>query len=296
MLHRIGLEERNNGIVALMAIEARTSCRLAAALAAAVMAILPAQEPRSQPAYTYEVASIHPAAPGQMNSGFSPGAQGGMRARNVTAVQALTFAYSIQDYQLVGAPGWADRERFEISFTPDRSEIIPGRETPRLAMEGWLERQRQRLQAVLRDRFSLVLREESRELPIYVLTVGKNGQKLATPAHPERTQSMNINSGQQIIATTATTKSLAQALSMILGRPVQDETGLDGAYDFKMDWARDSAMPVRPAGPDEGATAGDPVRPSIFTAITEQLGLRLESRKGPVPVFVIEKIDRPSEN
>ncbi len=280
-----------------MAIGNRACSWLAAALAAAVPVILPAQEPRSQAAYTYEVASIHPAAPGQMNSGFSPGAQGGMRARNVTAVQALTFAYSIQDYQLVGAPGWADRERFEISFTPDRSEIIPGRETPRPAMDGWLERQRQRLQAVLRDRFSVALREETRELPIYVLTVAKNGHKLVSPAHPERTQSMNINGGQQIVATTATMKSLAQALSMVLGRPVHDDTGLDGAYDFRMDWARDSTtMPGRPTSPEEAATAAEPVRPSIFTAITEQLGLRLDSRKGPVPVFVIEKIERPSEN
>src|SRR5262249_23676068 len=142
----------------------------------------------SQTAYKYEVVSIHNAAPDQVNSGFSPGAQGGLRARNVTALDVLTFAYGVRDYQFVGIPGWAKTERFEISFTPDQSEIVPGRETPRAAMDGWLFRQRQRMQAVLRDRFSLALREETRELPTYVLTVAKNGHKLSAPEHPERSQ------------------------------------------------------------------------------------------------------------
>jgi len=233
-----------------------------------------------------------------MNSGFSPGAQGGMKARNVTAIQVLAFAYGVQDYQLIGAPGWAQSERFEISFTPDRSEIVPGRETGRTAMDGWLMRQRQRMQAVLRDRFSLALRTETIELPIYVLTVAKNGHKLTAPAYPERSQTMNINSGQQIVGTTATMKALAESLAMLLGRPVHDETGLDGVYDFKVDCAPDSTMPLSGAvaGSEQPAATGDPGRASIFTVLTEKLGLRLESKKGPVPVLVIEKIERPSEN
>jgi uncharacterized protein (TIGR03435 family) len=267
---------------------ARVWHRLTAASAATafVIVMLPAQEHPAQPAYGYEAVSIHLAAPGQMNSGFNPGPQGGMRGRNVTAMQVMTFAYSVQAQQIVGAPGWADSERFEISFTPDRSEIVPDRETARPVMDGWLARQRQRFQAVLRDRFGLVLREETREMPIYVLTVAKNGPKLTAPAHPERTQTMNINNGRQILGTTAPMKSLAEGLFMVLGRLVRDETGLDGAYDFRLDWT-----------PDPGpASAADSGGPSIFTALTEQLGLRLESRKGPVPVFMIEKIERPSEN
>jgi len=84
---------------------------------------------------------------------------------------------------------------------------------------------------------------------------------------------------------------------MVLGHPVRDETGLDGAYDFKMDFAPDSTMPLtRAPAPDEPPAAADPTHPSIFTAITEQLGLRLESKKGPVPVYVVERVERPSEN
>jgi uncharacterized protein (TIGR03435 family) len=264
---------------------------------AVAIAILATTPLRSQPAYQYEVVSIHRAAPDQNSSGFSEGPQGGMRARNVTAQETLAFAYAVQDYQLAGIPAWGKTERFEISFTPDRSEIVPGRETPRAAFEGWLDRQRQRMKAVLRDRFNLTVHEETRELPTYVLTVAKGGPKLSASAHPERTQSMNINRGRQIVATTAPMKSLAEALGMLLGRPVRDETGLDGAYDFRVDFAPDPTLPL--SGPGSGvppASSEDAGQPSIFTALTEKLGLRLDSRKGPVTVYVIDRIERPSEN
>ncbi len=208
------------------------------------------------------------------------------------------FAYGVQDYQILDAPGWTHTERFEISLTPDRPEIALVPETPRTEREGWLARQRQRMQAVLHDRFSLAVRTETRELPMYFLTVAKNGHKLKAPAHPERSPSMNFNGEGQIYGRTAPMKSLAEMLSFVLDHPVRDETGLDGAYDFEMDFAPDSARPLPDwiAGPDQPAPTADPTHPSIFTAITEQLGLRLEPRKGPVPVFVIEKIERPSEN
>jgi len=262
-------------------------------LTGAAMVVFAPRELSSQAPYKYEVVSIHLAEPGQMNSGFSPGPQGGMRARNVTALQTMAFAYSLQDYQIVGVPAWAKSERFEISFTADRSEIVPGRETPRAVMDGWLERQRQRMRAVLHDRFTLESHTETRELPMYVLTAAKGGHKLQAPAHPERTQTMNINNGQHLIATTAPVKALTDALSMILSHPVRDETGVQGTFDFKMDWSPDPAIQAtRAAGaPEDAADRG-----SIFTALTEQLGLRLESKKGPSPVLVIDKLERPSEN
>jgi uncharacterized protein (TIGR03435 family) len=232
-----------------------------------------------------------------MNSGFSPGAQGGMKARNDTAMQLLAFAYNARDYQFVGAPGWARSERFDVNFTPDQPEITPGSGTSRAAMDAWLNRQRQRLQAVLRDRFGLVLRAETKELPLYALTVAKGGHKLSPPADPTKGQSLNINNGRQIAGRSATVGALVDGLSMVLGRFVRNDTGLDGAYDYKVDWAPDSTSPLPgPGARPAEAVAGDTGRASIFTALTEQLGLRLESRKGPVPVFVIAQIERPSEN
>ncbi len=253
-------------------------------------AAAPAQTP-PPPSYGYEVVTIHKAVSGQMNSGFGPGAQGGLRARNDSVMQLLTFAYDAREYQFVDAPDWTQTERFEIELTPDKSEIVVGRDTTVAEFDGWLHRNRQRMQAVLRDRFSLVLRAETREHPLYALTVVKGGPKLATPADPKHGVSFNMNNGRQITARTASIEMLARSLAQLLGRYVRDETGLDGTYDFTLEFEPVNAAP--PVGP---GASNEPARPSIFTALTEQLGLRLESKKGPVPVFVIENIEKPGEN
>jgi uncharacterized protein (TIGR03435 family) len=252
-------------------------------------------QPAPNPAYTYDVVSIHKADPAERNSGFSPGPQSGLHARNDTAMQLLTFAFEAREYQFVGVPGWAKTDRFEIDLTPDRSEAPLPDHANQAELDGWLIRNRQRLQAVLRDRFGLVVRRETREMPLYALTVSKGGHKLSAPADTDRGVSLNINGGQQIVARSSTMKQLADSLAMLMGRFVRDETGLDGSFDFKMDFSRDSTgADVVPRA--DAATAGDRVRPSIFAALTEQLGLRLEAKKGPVPILVVEKLDRPTEN
>jgi len=252
-------------------------------------------QPAPNPAYTYDVVSIHQADPAERNSGFNPGPQGGLYARNDTAMQLLTFAFEARDYELVGVPGWAKTDRFEIHLTPDRSEApLPDRAN-QAELNGWLIRNRQRLQAVLRDRFGLVVHRETREMPLYALTVSKGGHKLSAPADTGRGVSFDINGGQQIVARSSTMKQLADSLAMLLGRFVRDETGLDGTFDFKMDFSRDSTgADVVP--PSDAAPSGDSGRPSIFTALTEQLGLRLEAKKGPVPILVVEKLDHPTGN
>ncbi len=161
-------------------------------LAGAAIACFAPRELCSQTSYRYDVVSIHKAEPGQANSGFSPGPQGGMRARNVTSLQVIGFSYHVADFQIEGAPAWAKSERFEISFTPDRSEEMPNQGS----VESWLERHRQRMQAVLKDRFAFAQHTENRELPCYVLTAAKGGHKLTAAAHPENRQTMNINKGE----------------------------------------------------------------------------------------------------
>ena len=256
-------------------------------LAAAAMA-----QPPQPASYGYEVVTIHKAAPGQMNSGFSPGPHGGLHARNDSVMQLLAFAYDAREYQFVGVPDWARAERYEIQLTPEKSETAVGSEPSTAAeLDGWLYRNRRRLQAVLRDRFGLLLHDETRESPLYALIVAKGGHKLAAPADPKRGVSFNINNGRQITAQSASMDMLARSLAQLLGRYVRNETALDGTFDFKMEFEPVNAAP--PSGPE---AANEPARASIFTAITEQLGLRLESKKGPVPVFVIDKIERPGEN
>jgi uncharacterized protein (TIGR03435 family) len=211
--------------------------------------------------------------------------------RNITVMNMLTFAYDVRTYQLAGAPGWVQSDRFDVNFTPDKAEITPAPGLGRQQLEGWMNRNRQRLQAVLRDRFALVVRAETHELPIYALVIAKNGPKLSRAADPKATH-MAVTRGK-LDGSAVYLKMLTDSLSALLGRYVANETRLDGPYDFKLEWTPDSPVqPPQPGLPAEAADAGT----SIFTALTEQLGLKLESKKGPVPVFVIERITKPTEN
>ncbi|HEX3878250.1 MAG TPA: M56 family metallopeptidase [Bryobacteraceae bacterium] len=268
---------------------------LAAAGTAAIcvplaIGIMRAQTLPPAPAYTYDAVSIHRSNPDEHGSRIGPGPQGGMRTQNTTTMMLLTFAYGVRDYQISGAPGWVSSDHFDITFTPDKPEATPKQGIPLKELDAFMSRNRQRTQAVLRDRFGLILRAETHELPIYALTVAKGGPKLTPQEDPKRGPSLQ-GSKTRITGVGATIAILAGHLSVVLGRPVKDETGLDGRYDFKLEWTPDSPEEPSPEAPIT-AEAG----PSIFTAITEQLGLRLESKKGPVPVYVIEKIDKPSEN
>jgi bla regulator protein blaR1 len=250
--------------------------------------IVRAQSLPPAPAYTYEVVSIHPSKPGQGRTYFR-----GYRTENATAMQLLTFAYQVHEYQITGAPRWATSDRFDVNFTPDRKEANPGPGMAMVQAGAWMDRNRQRMQAVLRDRFGLVLRAETHELPVYALVLAKGGPKLSPPSDlpgPVFGFSGGV-SGPRITARNATIKMLTNSLSQQLDRTVIDDTGLSGQYDFTLEWTPDP--PVLTSS-NEHAVA--PSGPSIFTALTEQLGLRLESRKGPVPVYVIEKIERPGEN
>jgi len=251
--------------------------------------ILRAQTLPPPPAYTYDVVSIRPADPNFQGSRIGPGPQGGMRAQNNTILQLLTFAYGVPEYQISGVPGWAKTDRYDVSFTPDKAEPAVGPGINREVAEGVFSRHRQRLQAVLRDRLGLVMRAEVKESPIYALVIAKGGHKLVTAADPNRPH-MSAREGQ-ITGTGVYIKMLTDTLSRIVGRPINNETGLDGPFDLKLEWAWQGIT-----SPEANPSPGDDVGPSLVTALTEQLGLRLESKKGPVPVFVIEKISKPTEN
>jgi uncharacterized protein (TIGR03435 family) len=255
---------------------------LAVAAVAAVslpfaLGVLRAQTLPPAPTLTYDAVSIHKTASGTTSIRFSPGPQGGMRTLNTSAVKLIAWAYQVEEYQILDAPGWASSQGYDVTFTPDKSEAAFGDSPTLKQLEGWQQHTAQRTQAVLRDRFGLVLRSETRELPIFNLTQAKGGPKLAP--HPgEGGVSLGSN-GHQITGNGVTIGMSAVHLSALLGRPVRDETHINGEFDFKVT-------------PDSDG----PMSESLFTALPEQLGLRLESAKGPVQVYVVEKIERPGEN
>ena len=244
------------------------------------LGILRAQTLPPEPTLGYDAVSIHRSAPGGGNHLIGPGPQGGLRVANVPVTALIATAYHVQNYQILGAPGWAADQGFDIVFTPDKTEARPTDSSGLKAIQGFMDRNAIRLQAVLRDRFGLVLRSEMREMPVYRLVEAKGGAKL-TPHDTStgKTFPSLASNGRQITASDVTVAMLAQQLSMLLERPVQDETHIEGQFDFKLSPESDG-----------------PMSESLFTALPDQLGLKLEPAKGPVQVYVVEKLSPPTEN
>jgi len=165
------------------------------------------------------------------------------------------------------------------------------------------------LQSALEERFQLRVRHESREISVYVLVVAKGGPKLTPttlppfdPDHPSDPEIRRPNAPEygQFIATGAPIASILGTVSRELGgQIVLDQTGLKGEYDFTLKWTPGAGLPA--SSPDTGQDSGtaplpDPSGTSIFTALQEQLGLKLETKKAPVDVLVIAHVERPSPN
>ena len=223
----------------------------------------------------FEVASVKPTATqGSFTIDFPAG--GGFSVRNLTVQILLQTAYALQDYQISGGPSWMTSAGFDIQARAAAGAGAPSR-----------EQVLQMIQALLADRFHLALHRETRQLPMYALVVGKSGPKLqAADGSVGGTKTML---GQMIVKKMSMT-TLGNILAFDLKRPVRDETGLQGEFAFTLEWT--------PGLGESGAAsdAGPSSRPSLFAAVQEQLGLKLESTKGPVEVFVIDHVEKPSED
>ena len=256
----------------------------------------PSGNAQSPEKLAFEVASVKrfdPASEGRgpipLAPGVTPG--GGIRS-SVSIFNLICWAYRIDGAQLSGGPSWVRSDRYAIQAKPAKFE---GPEDPAEPISEQLaNRTRERVKALLADRFHLEVRSETKEAQVYVLSVAKGGHKL-TPA-PEGRGGVSRGSGVIESVLGAPVSFLASILRLELGRPVLDETGIDGRFKFKLEF-RSEAVDVKRAL----ALAGEPItdddpRPSISTAIKEQLGLELQSKKGPVTTFVIEGVERPTEN
>jgi uncharacterized protein (TIGR03435 family) len=262
----------------------------------------------AQPApLTFEVASIKPAAPaggGPVPMGVQLMPGGGLRASNVTLRLLLTLAYDVRDFQISGGPPWLNTQLYDIQA---RSGSVPDTPAEPDAMRNltdeqrktFQEQMRQRLRALLADRFQLVVHRETKDQLVYTLQVAKGGPKFqeAKSAGPNAGR-MRMGRGELTGEATGM-DFIAQVLSNQVRRPVLDKTGLTGKYDIHLTWTPDGPQgflggPV-PAGV-EPPPPPDPNGPTIFTALQEQLGLKLESDKGPVEQIVIDRVEKASEN
>jgi uncharacterized protein (TIGR03435 family) len=240
------------------------------------MASAQSQAPFFNPGPTFEVASIKPNQTGERPS-MTASTGGMLRATNETLKYLIEWAYNVQDYQISGGPKWIDSAGYDIVAKPEHA-YTPSQET--------IGYGRQLVQSLLEDRFKLTLRRTTKELPVYALVPGKDGPKLSGREKPANPTDARMSGGRGLmVGQRVMMWLLVQSLSSVVGRPVADETGLKQYYDFRLEWT-----------PDEPTGALGDGRPSIFTALQEQLGLKLEARKGPVEVLVIDHVESPSEN
>ncbi len=233
----------------------------------------------------FEVASIKPSQSAGPRSGIH-NQPGRFESVNTTLATLIQYALPAQDFQVVGGPGWIRDARFDIVASTGQSDSDVKNQAERIA------RIRARLRHLLEDRFQLQLREEQREMPVYALEVEKGGVRMKA-AEPLGNVNQNGGAaGSTLSGKGMTMPRLADILSGITNRPVNDETGLDGAYDLELQYSLEMAAPEAGAPAKDSSTA----YPSLFTAVKEQLGLRLTGRKGTAPVWVVVRAERPGEN
>jgi uncharacterized protein (TIGR03435 family) len=260
------------------------------------------------PEFRYETASIKPTKsdPGSHHTRMTDDEY---VASNVSLINLIRAAYGIvegpdvTDGRVSGAPTWALMEGFDVEAKMESSVADA---LKKLSREQRLLARQQMLQALLAERFGLRAHAENRELPVYILSVAKNGPKLheANPGDTYDT-AYKLPNGQpagagfhsdeegKVTGQGVTTSGLVVWLSRQVGRTVVDKTGLTDKYDFTLTWTRDDLRGE--SGPDSAAPP-DSSGPSIFMALQQQLGLKLESGKGPVKVVVVDHADRPSLN
>jgi uncharacterized protein (TIGR03435 family) len=235
-------------------------------------------------AQNFEVAVIKPSQPasgGRQFTGFQTPGGGRLNTINTPLRMLITFAYNLKDYQLSGGPGWANSEPYDI--------------TAKAAGNATIDQLRIMVQALLKDRFKLVIRHETKDAPIYELVVAKGGSKIQEDTVSARS-TMGMTGPGKFTAQKASLAMFAQLLGTLTGRPVVDKTGLASTYTFKLDWTPEVGEGGPRAPGAQEVAPPDPSGASLFTALQEQLGLRLQSAKGPVENLVIEAAEKPSEN
>ena len=241
-------------------------------------------KPMTDAGAVFDVATIKPSIPDRPGKLFT------VKGRQVLTINTsvndlLNFAYELHARQIVGGPSWLESDKYDVTGQP------VGQGLPSLSQMRLMIRQ------MMTDRFKLAFHREQRELNVYAITVANGGPKMTkNDSNPNGLPGLLFRGLGVLPGTNATVADLAGVMqSAVLDRPVLDKTGLQGRWDFTLQWTPDetqfSQMGVRVPPPSPDATA-----PVLFTAFQEQLGLKLESTKAPVDVLVIDRIERPSEN
>jgi uncharacterized protein (TIGR03435 family) len=234
----------------------------------------------------FEVASIKPSPEGGRGGGIRP-AQGGERyiATGMPLRTLMMVAYRIKPEQIVGGPDWINTDRWDMNAKAEKPS------TP--------EELHLMLQDLLAERFQLKFHRETKELPVYLLTADKTHKMTphegASAGDPWIDQVVEKVTQAKWSAKFAPMDFFAWRLSQVLDRPVIDGTGLKGGFDFELHFTRE----LPPGIPQGALLNGEPIDtsgPTIFAALKQQLGLKLEAQRGPVETLVVDKVEKPTEN
>jgi uncharacterized protein (TIGR03435 family) len=218
----------------------------------------------------------------------------------------IQFAYNINPSQISGGPSWVGFQGYVIDAKVDDS-LVP--DLQKLSDLQRRDQMRLMVRSLLVDRFKLILSPGTKEMPIYALVVAKGGPKLkpttytppdssVPPPSPQERGGLSITPGK-IRGVNEPISGLADTLALLpdlAGRTVRDQTGIKGNYDFEVEFAQEELSRNLPAVVGTSSNSNDPSQPSIFTALEEQLGLKLETRRAPVVTYTIAHIEEPSEN
>jgi uncharacterized protein (TIGR03435 family) len=250
-------------------------------LAVALPLLLPAQP-------KFEVLSVKPSQPGSLvqSIGSAPGGER-YQAKAVTLKTLIQTAYRVRADQIVGGPNWIGVDRFDLEAKAEK----PSSEVELRAM----------LKSALSERFGLQFRSDTKELPAYILTAEKSGPKM-TPHDPERTGEAKVAFTtlqplhMKVAGTAASMELFAFRMNYLLDRPMIDQTGLSGGYDFTLTYTMEAPESMKEAMTTHGGQPIDFTGPTIFKALREQLGLRLEPAKAPVEIMSISAVSKPVGN
>jgi uncharacterized protein (TIGR03435 family) len=233
------------------------------------------QTPASTQPATFDVISIKPSDPKNMVLAVRPDPNN-FTMTGTSLKLLVQYAYDLQGFQLEGAPAWMASTRFDIVA---KSETTSAPAQPQ-DLDAKLKLVQVRLQSLLADRFQFRAHKGMMEMPVYSLVVAKSGPKLEAST----TNTGYITRGGQFVCSHSSMDDLASLLSGSMDRMVLDQTNLTGSYKFTLKWT-----------PDESPNPS-PDLPGIFTAIQEQLGLKLVPTKGPVEMLIVDHVEKPSPN
>jgi len=238
-------------------------------------------------AFAYDVVSIRPHA--QSSNSMSQAIDNGISQHDTILMVLVMEAYDLATPdQIVGLPSWADSDRFDVEAKMDEQTLAALQKLPR--EQRW-QTKRQMLQDVLADRFKLKVHKETREMTIYNLVIAKGGLKMKQPPDGKPT-GYRVGRAEISGDGIAFAALVAQLPGEVHGI-VQDKTGLTGYYSIHLKW---NPNPLSASAGPAGAPNADDALPDLFSALQDQLGLKLESTKAPVDVIVIDHVEKPSEN